>query len=150
MSNAIISLERKRSYSFSHDSSLIHVYGSLTRALLPASNSMSAAGNTIVDGTEFPHYLFYTSCSEKKAACSMHVKSPILNSEQRTFSPLCNMISHVFLEEYLARQQFEVFVQWNVIPINSPILWTVTSDHSFTARGSMRVSRPTFFAESFA
>lgn len=37
-------------------------------------------------------------------------KSHTLNFEQCTFSPVCGMISHVFIEEYLARQQFEVFV----------------------------------------
>lgn len=45
-------------------------------------------------------------------------KSHTLNFDQCTFSSVCSMISHVFIEEYLARQQFQVFTPWNVIPIN--------------------------------
>lgn len=51
-------------------------------------------------------------------------KCHTLNFEQCTFSPVCNTISHVFIEEYLARQESEAFVQWNVIPINCTILRT--------------------------
>lgn len=97
---------------------------------------------------------FYVTFSvhpiQKKPTCSMHVeKNHTLNFEQCTFSPVCSMISHVFIEEYLARQQFEILVWWNVIPINCTILWTAPSDHFFTARGSMKVSRSTCFSGSF-